>query len=133
MAQVRRVTPSLARTDRRPPPGLVIFTPRHYSLAWARAPLPAVRRPWSPTAEEELDCLSSLAFDTGAWELEGSRLVTRPTLASTLALNGGRASWRWRVHADTLWLTQDEAVSAAGDEDPSSVLAQTSLMLLRAE
>ncbi len=131
VAQIRQVTPSAARTDRQPPPSLVIFTARHYSLAWTSAPFDT--RPRSAEATEKAAGLTGVAFDGGTWEQHGSRLVTHPAVASRPALSGGRVTWECRASADTLWLVQTEAVSGDGEEDPADVFTATTLTLVRAE
>jgi hypothetical protein len=99
-------------------PGLVIFTAKHYSAVNDTAGKPRPKASFKvqgkPTAEEMQAQWGPFQANSGTYELTGTSLTLRPTVAKNPALQGAGVS-RYIVKHDgnNLWLTQVE-VSTVG-------------------
>jgi hypothetical protein len=59
-----------------------------------------------PTDAEVLTAFGSFIANSGTYEVSGSTITTRPTVAKTPNfMAGGSLSYTYRVEGDTLWLT----------------------------
>jgi hypothetical protein len=95
---------------------LLLFTARHYSLAFSRgdSPSPAYVDAWNPTQDEAAVRMTAIVVNTGTYETSGSSLTTSPLFALVPSYVGGIAEYEFSISGDTLTLRTVRAVSADG-------------------
>jgi len=74
---------------------------------------PPFSEEWNPTDEEKVRSFNTLGGNAGYYEVEGSTLTIRPTVARGDVM-GGHEVLQFEVSADTLRLTIVDVVSANG-------------------
>ncbi len=97
-------------------PGLYIFAGEHYSAfytpgATPRAPSAAA---FAPTPEEIAAQYASIIVNTGTYEISGSTITFRPTLARSPELAGGSTGANFQIEGDVLTLGVLPVVAANG-------------------
>lgn len=107
-----RITGPNARTIAHPQPGLLIFTGNHYSLmiiesdqARAEVGSPQTKK---PTADELLATWGPFTAASGAYEISGNTLTTRPTVAKNpqVMAPGNVQLNTFKIEKDTLTITR---------------------------
>jgi hypothetical protein len=128
------VTGANATTNKNPQPGLYVFTRQHYSIITVNGTTPrkdvgTPRDPAKLTDAEKMaryEAWDAFTANSGTYQVSGSTLTTRPTVAKNPAVMVGQGTTReFRIEGSTLTLIQK---SAAGQ--PAS---ETRITLTRAE
>ncbi len=116
-----------------PQPGFYIFTRKHYSAIYTPGMEPRVpfADVWQPTGEEKVAAYDTIIVNTGTYELTESMLITHPLLAKVPGFAGGKASYKYRLDGDNLWLEDSDISSRTGIRLPD--LEITHLKLVRVE
>lgn len=120
IVEVRSVGPNGERVVSDPPPSLLIFSARHYSMVWnpRSQPRDDFENSFRPSDAEKIAAYDTLAVNTGTYELEGSQLVTRPVVSRVPDFSGGVARYEYRLSGDELSLNLLEEYSREGAEHP---------------
>ena len=106
-------------TDK-PFPGIIIFTPRHYSMVWvfdAEPPRSFAER-WTPTDAEKIERFDSLVVNSGTYEVRGSTLRAHPVVARIPEFVGGKLICEYQVENDTMRLKFVDEYSYDGVQAP---------------
>ena len=107
-------SPDTSLTISDPQPSLMIFLTSHYSQMYVPGNEPRelfsgdepVVGALEPTDAEVLTAFDSFIANSGTYEVSGSTITTRPTVAKNPNfMAGGSLSYTYRVEGDTLWLT----------------------------
>ena len=77
--RVVEVTGTDGTVNAKPEPGLYIFTDRHYSITRVTQPRSAL--PEKPSEKDQLAAFGPFAANAGTYEVKGTQLMTRPTVA----------------------------------------------------
>jgi hypothetical protein len=95
---------------------VTLFVSGHYSVAFSSGdePFPGFADTWTATDEEAAARLAAIVVNTGTYELDGSRLITRPIFALIPTFQGGEAVFEWELTGDTLTLTAVSVTTADG-------------------
>jgi hypothetical protein len=95
---------------------LLLFTARHYSLAFSRgdSQSPAYVDTWNPTQDEAAARVAAIVVNTGTYETSGSNLTTSPFFALVPSYIGGRAEFEFSISGDTLTMRNVRITSADG-------------------
>ena len=118
-----------------PQPGFYIFTSGHYSAIWTPGTKPRVpfADVWQAIDEEKVAAYDTIIVNTGTYELTESMLVTHPLLAKVPGFAGGKASYKYRLDGDNLWLEDVDISSRTGVRLPNLDEEKTHLKLVRVE
>lgn len=103
-----------------PFPNLIIFTPRHYSMAWvmgAESDQPFAER-WKPTDEEKINRFDSLVVNAGTYEIDGAKLTAHPVVARIPDFIGGKLICEFNVDNDVMRLKFVDEYSFDGVQAP---------------
>ena len=91
-----------------PQPSLWVFAGTHYSEMFV-SPASEARALFEqqpPSDTETLEAYNTFIANSGTYELQGSTLTQRPTVAKNPNfMQGGSKSYEYRLEGDTLWLT----------------------------
>ena len=72
--------------------GFFLFTDRHYSLMWTRAPRPPATEHWNATDAERLVSFNTMIAHSGRYRIEGGEIVLDPRYGEVTRVRGrGRA------------------------------------------
>lgn len=88
--RVVAITAADGRTDMAPPPGLYIFTERHYSVQRVITARPAL--PEKPSDAELLAAFGPFTANSGTYEVRGGRLTTTAMVAKNPNAMAGQSS-----------------------------------------
>jgi hypothetical protein len=94
-------------------PGQFIFLKTRYSAVWspqAEPRVPSAKR-YETTEQEMLANYRSIYANTGAYEINGSRVTIRPTFSKLPEFTGGYLVYEFRVEGDFLFLEAVEEKS----------------------
>jgi len=135
IVEIMNVGPEGETVNPAPQPSLYIFTAKHYSMIWipGREPRQGSAKIWFPTKDEKVRDFDTFITNSGTYELTDSTFTTHPEVAKTPEYMGGRGVFKYRVTADTLWLTNVDIYSADGTQDPYIVQYTSPLKLVRVE
>ncbi|MEK6566350.1 MAG: lipocalin-like domain-containing protein [Bacteroidota bacterium] len=90
-----------------PQPSLIMFGQRHCSLISipGNQPRPLYKGE-NPTDEEKIKAYDSFIANAGTYDVAGSTLTVRPTVArNPNFMAGGYVKYQFRVEGNALWLT----------------------------
>jgi hypothetical protein len=77
--RVVEVTGADGKVNAKPEPGLYIFTDRHYSITRVNQPRVALSE--KPSEKEQLAAFGPFTANAGTYEIKGTQVTTRPTVA----------------------------------------------------
>lgn len=129
-------SPDTSWTDTNPQPSLYIFSKQHYSIMFVPSGSDGTSQPRElvsgdqpvlgsvdPTDAEKLAAFDSIIANSGTYEVSGSTVTTRPTVAkSPNFMSGGSLTFTYELEGDTLQLINSPPW--APDDETSSTLAR---------
>jgi len=112
---------------------LVIFTQGYYSFVWTFGSNTRNRanESFNPTDTEKIAAYNSIIVNTGTYELNGSKLVTKPLAAKSEEFVGGYANYEFRMEDDVLYLEVTDLASV--DNVSINLGGRTNFKLVRVE
>lgn len=127
----RTATGPNAGTNKNPQPGLYIFTGKHYSIMSLTSDKPRQTLPFAAAntklADADMIALyrdwQPVIANSGTYEVKGSTLLTRPTVAknsATMANTKGQA-FDFKLDGTTLLLTQTIGPTGEKPANPTTV------------
>jgi hypothetical protein len=90
------------------PASLFLFHGSHYSVMYASGAQPRKTyvAPGTPTTAEKVQAYDTFIANSGAYQMAGDTLITRPVISKNPNyMGGGEDRFVVRISADTLWLT----------------------------
>lgn len=116
-------------------PGQFIFTPTRYAAVWVTQTEPRAlsANHFEPTRDEMIAHYQSVAANSGAYEVSGSRITIRPIVAKLPDFAGGQLTYEFRVDGDMLFLDAVDERSSAGIVPPNYDATGERLKLRRIE
>lgn len=113
--------------------GLILFTKRHYSIAWmsnaaddihslSKSPttdVEAAASRWAISDTERIQRFNSVVVNSGTFEVRGRALITRPVVALVSDFIGGTGTHEFNLNGNTLLLTTRNLQAHDGTQHPS--------------
>jgi hypothetical protein len=121
---------SIYRDDERPDipealPSQFIFTKTRYSIVWhpVATAIKSFATPWQPTDAEKIQRYGEFVVNTGTYEIEGDRLITRPVISKSPGFMGGRQIYGIDWDDDNLIMTLIDEYSVDDVQAPWAITA----------
>jgi len=133
MEKVAWKSPDTTISIEKAQPGVIMFTPKRYSLIWT--PIKEKRKAFEilarPTEEEILAGFRSVVFNSGTYSFTDSSITTTALLAKVPGFEGGRQFYRYSLEKDLINLIFYDEIYPNGSKPEWSGKWETHFTLKR--